>query len=124
MKCSTCGSSYDDEGCPRCNSSGTFNYGDWFIVAVMALLLALAILCSGCVTEHKQVLIKSTVFGLQIGTSPASAAIPQIQFGLIRNTYLSNPTSTNQVFAAPLTSDVQADIGLTRQMANETIIIR
>lgn len=90
----------------------------------MKCLLLISVLVTGCVSTNHQILVKSTVFGLQIGASPLNAGIPQIQFGLVRNSYISNPTDTNKLFVAPLESHVKADIGLTVQTADETIIAK
>jgi hypothetical protein len=100
---------------------------DWSQVLILLALACLfvCLACSvGCVTRHKQVLYKSTVFGLQISASPnqgMAGIIPNMQFGLIRNSYLSNPTDTNPVYAAPITSDVDATVGLLKQAAVENI---
>ena len=94
--------------------------------AIKFTTLALAVfglfLISGCVTQNKQVLATETIFGFQLAANPntgITGIIPQVQFGLIRNHYVSNPTSTNRVYAAPLTSHVSADLGLLSQTADE-----
>ena len=88
------------------------------------LLLPIIALCAGCVkfNSSKQTLSKQTVFGLQIASNPSTGIaglIPQIQFGLIRNQSISNPTSTNPVYAAPLSADVDATVGLLSQKVKE-----
>ena len=85
------------------------------LAAIAALFTATM---TGCV-EHKQVLNKSTVFGLQATTPELGYGAISLQLGLIRNEYWSNPTSTNPVFAAPFNSHVNADIGLMHQNADE-----
>jgi len=75
-------------------------------------------LLAGCVANN-QTIVKSTVFGLQVGPGPNGT--PNVQFGLIRNLYVSNPTSTNVVHAAPLTTSAIADIGAMRQSGSEDI---
>lgn len=87
--------------------------------AVIATAFALL---TGCVTQNKQVLATETIFGFQLAANPntgITGIIPQVQFGLIRNHYVSNPTSTNHVYAAPLTSHVTADLGMLSQTATE-----
>lgn len=85
-----------------------------------ALLFGLTLLV-GCAVSHKQVVVKSTVFGFQVGASPSGGPIPVIQFGLVRNEYLSNPTSTNQLDSAPLDSYVDAEMSAGRQGGLEVI---
>jgi len=90
-------------------------------ITLFAALFSVVLL-TGCIgfTTHKQVLVKSTVFGLQFSQSPTGGLIPSVQFGLCRQEYFSNPTSTNAISAAPFTSHVTAHIGLT-QDADELI---
>jgi hypothetical protein len=91
------------------------------IVGVAVLLATV-----GCVplsTIHKQVLTKQTIFGFQLAANPntgITGIIPQVQFGLVRSEYISNPTSTNQVYAAPISSHVVANLGMLSQSADET----
>lgn len=87
-------------------------------LALLPLLL-LAGCFSGCVA-HNQTIVKSTVFGIQIGASP-TGGIPSVQFGLIRNLYVSNPTSTNAIYAAPLATSATADISPLHQTGDENI---
>ena len=75
----------------------------------------IAVLLSGCL--HKQVICKSTVLGIQAQI----AGYGSVQIGLCRNQYVSNPTGTNQIHAAPLRSDVTANIPALSQMATEHI---
>ena len=79
---------------------------------------------TGCVgiTTQKQVLVKQTIFGLQLANNPQAGLagiIPAVQFGLVRNEYVSNPTSTNQVYAAPIEQNVNAKIGFLSQDVDE-----
>lgn len=82
----------------------------------LCLCASVAMLITGC-TTYKQVLFKSTVFGLQASVPGYSA----VQFGLIRSEYLSNPTGTNPVYCAPFTSHVQANLNPISQSATEDI---
>lgn len=82
------------------------------------------IILTGCVgyTEKKQTLSKQTIFGFQLASNPSSGIaglIPQLQFGLIRGEYISNPTSTKPVYAAPISSKVDANLGFLSQKATE-----
>ena len=94
----------------------------------LALIITLSVLVgsTGCIpfpTTQKQVLVKQTIFGLQLANNPQAGVagiIPAVQFGLVRNEYVSNPTSTNQVYAAPITQNVQANIGMLKQDVTET----
>jgi hypothetical protein len=94
-----------------------------FLVAIVALL-AVAILCTGCVTEHKQVYLKSTTVGLVIQTSPQpgiGGLMPNVKLGIIRDVYLSNPTSTNSVYCAPFNEQATAKVGIFSQSGSENI---
>ena len=87
----------------------------------LTLAFIAAALIAGCVTQNKQVLEKSTVFGFQAktpGTSQGTSIL--IQLGLVRNEYWSNPTSTNAVYAGPFSSQVYANLGLFNQTADES----
>jgi len=77
---------------------------------------------TGCVTQNKQVLYTSTVFGMQVAANPntgITGIIPQFQFGLIRSHYVSNPTSTNVVHAAKVDSTVNASLSVLSQSVSE-----
>jgi len=79
-----------------------------------------ALVLTGCAS--KQVLMKTTVFGFNAQTpSISGAGAIVVQIGLIRSEYISNPTGTNQEFAAPLTSHVQANLNPLTQSATEDI---
>lgn len=89
---------------------------------LLLTLLAIALLFSGCLVQRKnQVLIKTTVFGMQIGASPGGGMIPNVQLGLVRNEYVSNPTSSNALYAAPFTATSSGDLSPLKQTASETI---
>ena len=84
--------------------------------------IPLIVLCSGCVTQNKQVLFTTTVFGMQVAANPntgITGIIPQVQFGLIRNHYASNPVFTNGANAVKMTSHVNASLGVLCQTAVE-----
>ena len=88
------------------------------------ILLPLLLALTGCVsfTEHKQTLTKQTIFGFQMANNPVTGVagmIPQIQFGLVRNEFISNPTSTNPIYAAQISSDVDATLGILSQKVTE-----
>ena len=90
------------------------------IAALIATSIGLALL-TGCVTQNKQVLEKSTVFGFQAKTpGTASGTSILVQLGLVRNEYWSNPTSTNPVYVGPFSSQVYANLGLFSQTADES----
>jgi len=85
------------------------------------LIPIVCLLLTGCLAD-KQVLMKTTVFGFNAQTpAVAGAGAVVIQIGLIRSEYISNPTSTNEVHAAPLTSHVQANLNPLTQSATEDI---
>ena len=59
---------------------------------------------------------------MQIAANPntgITGVIPQVQFGLIRNHYASNPVFTNNTSAAKMTSTVNASLGIFTQTATE-----
>ena len=92
----------------------------------ISLLVCGVIVLSGCVSNsHDQVLVKETIFGLDVapgsGASSISGLTYSVKFGLIRNEYLSNPTSTNVVYAAPFQSSVNASIQPLDQTATEIL---
>lgn len=76
------------------------------------------LLLTGCVVNDSMIVSdKSTVFGLEVAYQ---GELPHVRLGLIRHYYFRLPTSTNgPVFAPYFVSDTTADIGLTRQTANE-----
>lgn len=85
----------------------------------LILMVVLAAL-SGCTaTKQKQVLEKSTVLGFQAKTPGSANTTLTLQFGLVRNLYWSNPTSTNPVYAAPFSNHVDAKLTATAQTGTE-----
>lgn len=87
------------------------------------LLLAMigsSVTLGACVTQQKQVLEKSTVFGFQAVTPGGQGYSTKIQIGLVRNEYWSNPTGTNKIYAADYQSHVTAKLSAMNQSANET----
>ena len=87
------------------------------IIAIVAALVAITL--TGCVTQNKQVHEKSTVFGFQATTPGPSGGQIKIQFGLVRNDWFSNPTSTNQLYAKDWSSHVSAHLSVASQGAEE-----
>lgn len=87
---------------------------------IYSTLIVSIIGLSGCVTANKQVLEKSTVFGFRAKTPGPSGTTLEIMFGLGRNEYFSNPTSTNPVYAGKWGSVVHANLGLFNQAADES----
>lgn len=83
-------------------------------------ILALAVIAGGCTTPPKtsQGYMKSTTLGIVIDW-PATSSYPSMKFGLVRDMWFSNPTSTNKVYAAPFHSDTHADLYLFHNVANE-----
>ena len=68
----------------------------------------------------KQVVIQDTLFGARIKTAGGSYSAPfefMIGFGRVR--YFSNPTSTNQVYAAPWNESNHGSSSWVSQSANE-----
>ena len=84
-----------------------------------AILATAALLMAGCVSHSDQVLEKSTVFGFQAKTPGGTGYSTVIQFGLIRNEFWKNPTSTNQIFAAKYSSHVDGRLSVVSQTAKE-----
>ncbi len=80
---------------------------------------AMLALSTGCVTARKQVLQKTTVFGADIKTPGPSGTAIEVQLGLIRSLYFSNPVNSNGV-APPFHSTAHGDIGLFNQKVDES----
>jgi hypothetical protein len=77
-------------------------------------ILALALV--GCANNvGKSVVVKNTVAGLEVSSGVPQA--PKIQFGLVRNFYVAVPTN------ATFTSDVDANIGATKESVREKLTI-
>ena len=80
------------------------------------LLLILALALAGCANNvGKSVVVKNTVAGLEVSSGVPQA--PKIQFGLVRNFYVAVPTN------ATFTSDVDANIGATKETVREKLSI-
>lgn len=80
------------------------------------LLLILALTLVGCANNvGKSVVVKNTVAGLEVSSGVPQA--PKIQFGLVRNFYVAVPTN------ATFTSDVDANIGATKESVREKLTI-
>jgi len=95
------------------------------VIILSALTIGCLLSFTGCKLEHKQVITKSTVFGFQATTpSIGSSGAVSVQIGLIRSEYISNPTATNTVYAAPLQTHVTASLNPLTQSANEDISTR
>lgn len=80
----------------------------------ITILAALALV--GCANNvGKSVIVKNTVAGLEVSSGVPQA--PKIQFGLVRNFYVAVPTN------ATFTSDVDANIGATKESVREKLTI-
>lgn len=91
------------------------NYFKTFISIIILLFLCG---CHSIIRKDNIVIIKSTVFGLDISTYPNN--LPHIRFGLVRHFYQTFPTSTNgPVFAPQYSTYVNGDIGVTAQDVQE-----
>ena len=86
---------------------------------------ALVVISTGCnITSElkgKVVYHKSTCFGFRVTTSAPNSPTPNIELGLLRDEYLSIPTGTNVVYAAPFGTVVRADLSAAHQNADENI---
>lgn len=85
-------------------------------MAVIVFLLLCG--CKVVTTGDNIVSAKATVFGIDISNDPVTKA-PHIRVGLVRYFYQTIPTGTNRVYAAPYSSDVDAQIGIANQKAVE-----
>jgi len=87
----------------------------------LVTLLA-AIVFVGCKSNtDKAVLVRSTILGFEVTPGGSGSFSPGIRLGLVRNQYLTVPTSTNPVFAAPFYSDTDAKLGVSQQTVIENI---
>lgn len=84
---------------------------------VILCLVGIALAGCGCVVANRQVVSKSTIFGIEVTTEWP----PSIRAGLIRNHYVANPTSTNQIYAAPLESRMTLTNGWWSPTASENV---
>ena len=80
------------------------------------LLFILSLALVGCANNvSKSVVVKTTVLGLDVSSGVPQA--PKIQLGLVRNFYVAVPTN------ATFTSDVDANIGTTKETVREKLTI-
>ncbi len=98
--------------------SKTAHRGALVVCCLAALSLA------GCVTKTKQVIAKQTLFGFQIKApgGMSGTGIVDLQLGLVRSEYISNPVTTN-AYAAPITSHVTAKVSAIKQDVAEDITL-
>lgn len=89
----------------------------------MKTLAFIAVLaCLGCKNnQDKAVLVRSTILGFEVTPGGSGSMSPGVRLGLVRNQYLSVPTATNPVFAAPFYSDTDAKLGVSQQTVIENI---
>lgn len=86
------------------------------------LLLLAVIAFAGCKNnQDKAVLVRSTILGFEVTPGGPGSMSPGVRLGLVRNQYLSVPTATNPVFAAPFYSDTDAKLGVSQQTVIENI---
>lgn len=86
------------------------------------LLLLAAVALVGCKNNvDKAVLVRSTILGFEVTPGGSGSFSPGVRLGLVRNQYLTVPTSTNPVFAAPFYSDTDATLGVSTQKVIENI---
>ena len=89
---------------------------DWPLVGTYDWEAILALTLVGCANNvGKSVVVKNTVAGLEVSSGVPQA--PKIQFGLVRNFYVAVPTN------ATFTSDVDANIGATKESVREKLTI-
>ena len=77
--------------------------------------------CANTRSTERIVMVKHTVFGLDISSDPATGGTPSIRLGLVRSFWEEIPTSTNRVYVAPLRSTTEADIHVTSQHVSEDL---
>ena len=86
------------------------------------LLILAATLIVGCKhNQDKAVLVRSTILGFEVTPGGSGSMSPGLRLGLVRNQYLSVPTSTNHVYSAPFYSDTDAKLGVSQQTVVENI---
>lgn len=87
----------------------------------LAIILA-AVALVGCKSNtDKAVLVRSTILGFEVTPGGSGSFSPGVRLGLVRNQYLTVPTSTNPVFAAPFYSDTDATLGISQQKVIENV---
>lgn len=87
----------------------------------LALLLAAAAFVGCKSNSDKAVLVRSTILGFEVTPGGSGSFSPGVRLGLVRNQYLTVPTSTNPVYAAPFYSDTDATLGISSQKVIENI---
>lgn len=92
-------------------------------LVIAAGLVLLGGSVTGCAGSkgNRQVIEKTTVFGFQAKTPGPESTQLVIQFGLVRNFYVSNPTSSNAVNVAGFSSHVDADLTALHQNSKESL---
>jgi hypothetical protein len=92
------------------------------LVVFLAVVAHALVFLTGCRSvRDRQVVEKSTVFGFQAKSPGPEGTQITIQFGLVRNFYLSNPTSTNAVHVAQFSTHVDADMTALHQNGKESM---
>lgn len=82
----------------------------------------LCFLLVGCKhNQDKAVLVRSTILGFEVTPGGSGSFSPGVRLGLVRNQYLSVPTATNTVYAAPFYSDTDATLNVSSQKVIENI---
>lgn len=89
----------------------------------LCIIVLIVMCCTGCAgsKSNRQVIEKTTVFGFQAKTPGPEGTQLVIQFGLVRNFYVSNPTSSNAVNVAGFSSHVDADLTAMHQNSKESL---
>lgn len=86
------------------------------------IVIAAALAIVGCKSNtDKAVLVRSTILGFEVTPGGSGSFSPGVRLGLVRNQYLTVPTSTNPVYAAPFYSDTDATLGISSQKVIENI---
>ena len=83
-------------------------------------IIALA-LCAGCANSRgttRIVSVKSTVWGIDVGTAP-TGGMPAFKIGLVRSFWQEVPVSTNAIYAPDWRAEVDADLKLNHQIITE-----
>ena len=83
------------------------------------MALALAMLITGCVTSHENIVaVKTTTLGFDVSGDPGTY-VPHVRLGLIRNFYQVVPVGTNAMFAPSYAASMSADMRIADQTASE-----
>jgi hypothetical protein len=78
-------------------------------------------LCVGCANSRgttRIVSVKSTVWGIDVGTAP-TGGMPAFKIGLVRSFWQEVPVSTNAIHAPDWRAEVDADVKLNHQKITE-----